>query len=411
MAVQEIELVPAEAELYDDQYDAIYCPERFAIIEASTKSGKTVGCLSWIIDEAWITNPYGKDAQGNDTINEGRIYWWVAPVFQQSAIAFRRAKLAIKRSQIRKANDSALTIELENGSIIQFKSAEQPDNLYGEDVWGCVIDEASRMREDSWIAIRSTLAATQGRCRIIGNVKGRNNWAYKLARRAESGEDPNWKFSRLTAYDAIVGGVLSEEEVLDAKRTLPEGVFKELFEAIPSDDEGNPFGHSYIEKCITESLSPKPPVAYGIDLAKSYDFTVIIGLDEDNNVCRFRRFQHDWDTTERWISDEIQNVPALIDSTGVGDPIVERLQKQHDVSGFKFSSTSKQQIMENLAIQIQHGEIGFPDGDITRELRDFGYEITRTGTHYEAISGHDDCVCSLALAAWASKDSPGWGIW
>ena len=397
--------------LYAEQYNAIYCPERFAIVEASTKSGKTLGCLSWIVDEAWQKNPILQDENGNDIINEGQIFWWVAPVFSQAMIAFRRAKLAIKPTQIRKANDSALAIELTNGSQIQFKSGEQPDNLFGEDVWGCVIDEASRLREESWIAVRSTLAATEGRCRIIGNVKGRNNWSYKLARRAESGEDPNWKFSRLTAYDAIVGGVLSEEEVLDAKKTLPEQVFKELFLAVPSDDEGNPFGHKYIEQCIQETLSPLPPVVFGIDLAKSHDYTVIIGLDEDNNVCRFRRFQHDWDTTERWISGEIENTPALIDSTGVGDPIVERLQKKHAVTGFRFSATSKQQIMENLAIQIQNAEIGYPDGDITRELRDFGYELTRTGTHYEAISGHDDCVCALALAAWQSKDRPGWGIW
>jgi len=407
----ESENVDPKFALYDEQYKAIFCDERFAIIEASTKSGKTVGCLAWLSNEAWVKNPIFVHSDGSESINEGRIFWWVAPVFSQAMIAFRRAKLAVKPELMRKANDSSLTIELTNGSHIQFKSGEQPDNLYGEDVWGCVIDEASRMREDSWIAIRSTLAATEGRCRIIGNVKGRSNWAYKLARRAESGEDPNWKYSRLTAYDAIIGNVLSEAEVADAKRTLPEGVFRELFEAIPSDDEGNPFGHKYINKCITESLSPKDPVSYGVDLAKSYDFTVIVGLDEDNNVCRFQRFQHDWDMTERLISIEIGNVPTLIDSTGVGDPIVERLQKNHHVEGFKFSSTSKQQIMENLAIQIQHGEIGFPDGDITRELQDFGYEITRTGTHYQAISGHDDCVCALALAAWQSKDTPGWGIW
>ena len=37
-----------------------------------------------------------------------------------------------------------------------------PDSLYGEDVYGAVIDEASRMKEDAWVAIQSTLTATRG---------------------------------------------------------------------------------------------------------------------------------------------------------------------------------------------------------------------------------------------------------
>jgi len=47
--------------------------------------------------------------------------------------------------------------------------------LYGEDVYGAVIDEASRMKEDAWTAIQSTLTATRGPVRIIGNVKGEKN--------------------------------------------------------------------------------------------------------------------------------------------------------------------------------------------------------------------------------------------
>ena len=38
-----------------------------------------------------------------------------------------------------------------------------------------MIDEASRMKEDAWTAIQSTLTATRGPVRIIGNVKGEKN--------------------------------------------------------------------------------------------------------------------------------------------------------------------------------------------------------------------------------------------
>ena len=61
----------------------------------------------------------------------------------------------------------------------------------------------SRFKEDAWFAIRSTLTATRGKIRIIGNVKGKSNWFYHLARRAEEEKHPELAYHRLTAYDAI----------------------------------------------------------------------------------------------------------------------------------------------------------------------------------------------------------------
>ena len=115
----------------------------------------------------------------------GQNFWWIAPVYPQAKIAYRRLKRAVTQ-RLYQSNEAELTITLRNGAVIGFKSAEKPDNLYGEDVYGAVLDEATRMREESWFAIRSTLTATQGKVRIIGNVKGRRNWAYRLARQAES---------------------------------------------------------------------------------------------------------------------------------------------------------------------------------------------------------------------------------
>ena len=104
----------------------------------------------------------------------GHSFWWISPVYPQAKVAFRRLKRGINE-KLYTANESELTITLVNGSVISFRSAEKPDNLYGEDVYAAVMDEASRMREEAWHAIRSTLTATRGPVRIIGNVKGRRN--------------------------------------------------------------------------------------------------------------------------------------------------------------------------------------------------------------------------------------------
>jgi hypothetical protein len=369
--------------LYPKQKAALFNSSRYAIVEASTKSGKTVGCIAWLFEQA---------VKGK----EGQNFWWVAPIYTQAKIAFRRLKRGLPQG-VYTANESELTIVLANGAIIWFKGADKPDSLYGEDVFAAVIDEASRCKEEAWHAVRSTLTATRGPIRIIGNVKGRKNWAYRLARKAEAGERA-MHYSKITAHDAVEAGVLKADEVKDAQSQLPQNVFNELYLAEPSDDEGNPFGLDAIRECI-RPLSGKDPAVFGWDLAKSVDWTVGIGLDADSVVCRYDRWQAPWNQTIDKIK-QITTTRALVDSTGVGDPVLESLQKDSKLfEGFKFTAQSKQQIMEGLAVAIQQKKVFYPDGPIVSELENFEYVYTRTGVHYSAPEGmNDDCVCALALA-------------
>jgi hypothetical protein len=196
------------------------------------------------------------------------------------------------------------------------------------------------------------------------------------------------------------------DEIEQAKRDLPESVFKELYLAEAAEDGSNPFGISFIHQC-TYPMTSGPAICYGIDLAKSSDHTVIIGLDKNGSVCDYRRFQKDWrQTTQEILS--LPNAQIAIDSTGVGDPIAEDIARVKDVELFKFTSSSKQQIMEGLALAIQQRKITFPEGQIKDELEQFEFEYTRTGVRYSAPVGlHDDCVCALALAWHKFRTSAG----
>lgn len=378
-------LYPKQREAIFDCKDVNGEPARYAFIEASTKAGKTSACIAWLFEQALS----GK---------KGWNYWWVAPVYTQAKIAFRRMKDGLPK-HLFVANESELFLRLPNGTTIWFKTAEKPDNLYGDDVHAAVVDEASRAREEAWHAIRSTLTATKGPVRCIGNVKGRKNWFYKLARIAEGGAE-GMAHAKLNAWDAVSGGVLDKAEIEDARRLLPENVFKELYLAEASEDEGNPFGFKHIAACVGE-LSEEPPVAIGVDLAKSSDWTVLIALDRHGRVCGFERWQHvPWGETTKRLRDLIEYIPSNVDSTGVGDPIVEALQEDRvNVRGVTFSAPSKQRLMEGLALAIQSREITFPPGPIKTELELFEYVFTRTGVRYSAPEGyHDDCVMALALA-------------
>lgn len=385
--------------LYPKQREAIFDERRYSFIEATTKAGKTSGCIVWIFENA---------LQGK----EGQNFWWVAPVSGQADIAFRRCLRAIPHD-LRSENQTLKTITLINGAVIWFKSADKPNSLYGEDVYGAVVDEASRMKEEAWHAVRSTLTATRGPVRVIGNVKGRRNWFYQLARKAEKNEDPNYGYHKITAVDAVAAHILDQEEIDDARKLLPEAVFKELYMAEPADDGGNPFGIAAIAACVDpHGIVPDAvPVVHGLDFAKKQDWTVEIGLNQHGRVASFWRMQRGWEEQVPILRKRIGTRPTLADSTGVGDAIVERLQKKsRAVEGYIFSPKSKQILMEGLAVAIQNQEVSFPDapegtlpanhpGHIRRELESFEYVYTRTGVLYSAPEGfHDDCVMALALA-------------
>jgi hypothetical protein len=387
--------------LYEYQHKALFGPERYAVIEGSTKVGKTFPGLLWLLYWAGqVVERLGAP--------EARNFWWIAPTTSQAMIAYTRLRRMLRESGMGdgeiKTNDSERRLEIKGLGVFWFKTGEEPDNLYGEDVWGAVLDEYTRQREEAWHAVRSTLTATKGRVRFIGNKRGKG-WGWKLAREAERKQangDPDWTAHRISALDAVRAGLMSQEELDDARNTLPANVFEELYLCQDAEDASNPFGLGAIRSCIMP-LSTEPPVVFGVDLARSEDYTVVIGLDAAKRVCKYERWNGlSWDATEGRILSIIGSVPTLMDSTGVGDPVTERINRDRpNVEGFKFTggpSGTKQKIMEGLAMDIQSKRIGFPDGLIVTELEAYQYAYTRSGMTYDTLADHDDTVCALALA-------------
>lgn len=149
-------------------------------------------------------------------------------MYQQAKIAFNRMKRKVKNLPGYTTNKSELSITTPIGSILRFKTAKDPDNLYGEDVHAAVMDEFTRMNQESWYAIRSTLTATKAPCKFIGNFKGNSNWGHQLSLKAKE-ESTEYEYFRITAYDAVEAGILDIEEVEQAKRDLPLFMFKALY--------------------------------------------------------------------------------------------------------------------------------------------------------------------------------------
>lgn len=375
-------------DMYPRQREALMHPARYVFIEGSTKSGKTAGCMTWQMAQVLSRRP--------------GVHWWVAPIYSQAKIAFKRILKDYDGTGIfARVDNSGLSIDFVNGATWSFKSADNDDALYGEELQSAVIDEASRCKEGTWAAVRSTTTTTQAPIRAIGNVRGRKNWHYVQCRKAEAGE-PGYHYAKLTAQDAVDGGILDPSELEQAQRDLSHEVYRELYFCEPSEEAYNPFGYAAIDACTADGLSRHPPVVYGLDLARKADWTVLVGLDQYGHVSRFWRHQGGtWNELVDAIVGQVGDVPVHVDATGVGDVVVEQLRMRGvNVRPFVFTASSKQDLMQSLRIALAESRIKYPDGPIRSELECFEYSMGAGGrVSYSAPSGmHDDCVCALALA-------------
>jgi hypothetical protein len=241
------------------QSDILHSDARFTITEAGTKTGKTFSHIFWLFKQA---HEY--------RVGEGHNYWWVAPVYQQAKIAYNRMWRKVAASGLYRTNKTELTITTPIGTIIQFKTADNPDNLYGEDVYSAVFDEFTRAKQEAWWALRSTLTATQAPCKLIGNFKGTSNWGHQLSLKAQT--DTEYQYFKITAWDAVNAGILDRKEVEQAQRDLPLFMFKALYLAEGDIDKArlitdeaiqNLFTNTFVaegKKCITADIA-----AYGSD--------------------------------------------------------------------------------------------------------------------------------------------------
>lgn len=325
---------------------------------------------------------------------QGRKVAYITPTYSLAKTFFDRLTKALPFP----SNRQDLTIAFPNDGTVQFFTGERLDNLRGRKYHLVVVDEASFIPdlEDGWLnSIRPTLTDYKGRALFLSTPRGKN-YFYSLYLKGHNNE-ADWAAFKFTTYD---NPHIDPLEIDDARMQLPDVVFEQEYMANPAENASNPFGSTYIRQC-TYPLSTERPVVYGIDLAKSVDWTVIIGLDRNGSVCHVDRFQRDWRQTKAAIM-ALDRVPMLIDSTGVGDPILEDiLQAGIPAEGFKFTSNSKQQLMVGLVAAIQGRRLTFPEGVISDELGVFEFQYTAMGVRYSAPQGfHDDAVMALALA-WA----------
>lgn len=355
---------------------------RFKVVMCGRRFGKTALGVREACDVALAGQPVG----------------WFAPTYKYVLEVWREL---LQRLQpvIARSNDQERRIELVTGGVIEMWTLDTPDPGLGRKYKLAIIDEAGIVPDLLLIwqrAIRPTLVDLSGGGLFLGTPRGRRHGFVVLFNRGNDPNEPNWASFRAKTLD---NPYIPVDEVEEARRELPPEVFAQEFEGIPTDDGANPFGLDAIRRAIGPK-EPGTPVVYGVDLARSLDFTVVCGLDAYRNVVFLDRWQASWAETKDKICTLVGQTPVVADATGVGDAIVADLQAMGvDVTPHVFTQPSKLRLMQRLVAAFQGDELKIPDGWLIGELEAFEFMYTATGVRYEAPSGfHDDGVMALALA-------------
>lgn len=380
-----VRLPTLESVLHESQREVYRNLARFSVLEIGRRWGKTTFGIQLGIENAIL----------------GRKCGWFAPTYKYLADPIRKYERALAPVTAR-MDRVEKRLELVTRGVIDFWSLEDIDAGRGRDYDLIVVDEAGFVPHllEWWRnAARPTLSDRKGSALFLGTPKGTGDF-HRLFTEAEGDTTGTMRAFRI---GTVANPHIDPDEVEAARRSLPPEVFRQEYEGVPAEDGGNPFGLDAIRDCIGP-MSTKPAECYGVDLAKSQDYTVVVGLDADGCVAFLDRWQGPWQLTREKVAAIIKDKPAQIDSTGVGDPIVEDVRRVcRRAEGFKFTSQSKQQLMEGLQIAVQTRDIRFPEGWLRAELEGFGYRYSGRSVSYEATAGHDDGVCALALAVHARR--------
>lgn len=199
--------------LHEGQLKIANDTHRYRIICAGRRWGKSV--LSRLIILKWAVE------------NKG-LYWIVSPTYRQGKQNhWRSLKSEIPKSWIEKTNEVELSIQLKNGSIIELKGAENPDNLRGVKLRGLVIDEIASIRNWDWLwseVLRATLTDYSSPALFISTPKGYNHFYNLYQQGQETNSDyRSWRF---TSYD---NPYIPKGEIDNAKNELTEDTFAQEY--------------------------------------------------------------------------------------------------------------------------------------------------------------------------------------
>jgi PBSX family phage terminase large subunit len=173
----EINLSPWQTQVMDSQI-------RYKVICTGRRSGKTLLSTLKVIELA---------------TNKKCNVWYLAPTYRQAKqILWEMLNKYMPLTVVSKKNETELSIELINGSIISLKGCENVDSLRGVGIHFAIFDECAFIDhwEQVWKVMLPTLVDYNAPCWFISSPNGFNHFKdmYDTV-------NPMWKSFHFTSYD------------------------------------------------------------------------------------------------------------------------------------------------------------------------------------------------------------------
>lgn len=223
--MEEVIEIPYKPRDLQEQIHAAIDNNRFVVVVAHRRFGKTVSAINHLIKAAILC----------DKPNPRFAY--IAPTYAQSKRVAWDYLLEFTRPLGATANIAELRVDFW-GRRISLYGSDNPDSLRGQYFDGVVIDEVGDQNPKIWNEIvRPALSDRLGWCLFIGTPKGRNHFS-DLRDRAQVAE--GWK---LLEFKASQTKLIPEKELKAAHAEMGDDKYQQEFEcSFNASVEGSYYG-------------------------------------------------------------------------------------------------------------------------------------------------------------------------
>ena len=223
---------------------------RFRVLVSGRRFGKTYLCIAEMMK-------YATKVKQN--------IWYVAPTFKMAReIVWSKLKQMLSDFKwVDVINESNLSIRIKKtGSIISLKGCENYDSLRGVGIDFLILDEFADIEEKAWTEVlRASIADTEGDVLMCGSPKGYGNWSYRMYLKGK--QEKEWDSFQ---YTTLQGGMVSKEEIEQAKQDIDIRTFRQEFEGTFENYAGSVYYNFHaVENVKEKKIDFSKPLHIGLD--------------------------------------------------------------------------------------------------------------------------------------------------
>ena len=191
--------------------------------------------------------------------------WYVAPTFKMAKeIAWSNLKEMLNSfNWIEDINETTMSIRIrKTNSVISLKGADNYDALRGSGLNFLILDEFADIDKKAWFEVlRASVADTLGDVLMCGTPKGYGNWSYEMYLKGK--QDDHWGSYQ---YTTVQGGMVSKEEIEQAKQDIDIRTFRQEFEGTFENYAGSVYYNFHpVESVIDRQIDWEKPLHIGMD--------------------------------------------------------------------------------------------------------------------------------------------------